>query len=500
MKNADGNQKDPKITSLYFDDPKFSLYSDKVEKAPNASSVRLRWYGQLNEKPEILFEKKTIKDGNEAEEVKFSIKEKYIQPYLKGEYKMEKSIQRVRERHGDDSDQVKRLEDTVDTIQSFIKDRNLQPTVRANYTRTAFQIPGDSKIRVALDTELALIREDALDTERPCRDPEEWHRTDIDSSEMEYPFNGIRKGEISRFPYAILDIKVLQGTSARKQEWIQELADSHLVKEAPRFSKFTHGVATLFDDYVNVFPFWLSELENDIRKDPEKAFEEEQQKKARRAEDEVAVGSFMGGSKSSPAFIAAVGSPMGKSITDKRKSVISQETPKATPVSNNIAEEDDSNDEESRPFTERIGGLRSVFAGMPSMARGTSGRPLPPGVTKPQQLIKDSGPVRVEPKVWLANQRTFIKWQHITVLLASLSLGLYNAAGVDNNIARGLAVVYTIIAIFAGVWGWWMYITRSTLIRQRSGKDFDNVVGPVVVCLSLVFALCLNFGFKVGAH
>ena len=42
-----------------------------------------------------------------------------------------------------------------------------------------------------------------------------------------------------------------------------------------------------------------------------------------------------------------------------------------------------------------------------------------------------------------------------------------------------------------------MYIVRSRMIKDRSGKDFDNVVGPTVVCLALVVALCLNFGFKV---
>ena len=36
------------------------------------------------------------------------------------------------------------------------------------------------------------------------------------------------------------------------------------------------------------------------------------------------------------------------------------------------------------------------------------------------------------------------------------------------------------------------------MIEQRSGKDFDNAAGPVVICVSLIVALCLNFGFKVG--
>lgn len=35
------------------------------------------------------------------------------------------------------------------------------------------------------------------------------------------------------------------------------------------------------------------------------------------------------------------------------------------------------------------------------------------------------------------------------------------------------------------------------MIEQRSGKEFDNVFGPVIVCLGLVLALCLNFGLQV---
>ena len=473
------------------------MYNRKVEKSSNATSLRLRWFGQLDDKPEVFFEKKTVEEGGDSEDSRFPIKEKYIEPFIKGEYKMEKSVEKLRDREGTDGNGVASLQRSVGDIQQFIKDYNLQPVLRANYVRTAFQIPGDDKVRISIDTDVAFIREDSLDEDRPCRDPEDWHRGDIDRLGIKYPFSEVRQGEISRFPHALLEIKVKDGSSKKTNDWISELMSSHLLKEEPRFSKFIHGVAQLFEDQVNTFPFWLSDLETDIRQDPEAAFQEEQEKKAKQVEDQTAVGSFLG-SKSVPSFKAAVGSPAGKTATDFGKRGVNTGT-------EDVAEEADSDDEPDEPTQSAPG----VFSGLLSLSPFSNSKyarahrqgtvQLPPGVREPGKLIKDMNPVRVEPKVWLANQRTFIKWQHISVLLASLSLGLYNAAGESNNVARALALVYTLIALFAGAWGWWMYIVRSRMIQERSGKDFDNPIGPIVVCIGLVVALCLNFGFKYHA-
>ena len=527
-KVVEGNQDDPTITSLYFDSPDFSLYTRKVGKISPASSLRLRWSGHLKDKPEILLEKKTLNEDDTNEEIRFPIKEKYIKSFITGEYHMEKTMQKFRDRQGAEPEDVDHLQRNVNNIQDFIRDHALQPVLRANYTRTAFQIPGDSKVRISIDTNLVLIREDSLDTDRPCRDPEDWHRRDLDDDDMEFPFPNVRKGEVVRFPYALLEIKVQDGANRRTNEWVEELMSSHLVKEAPRFSKFAHGVAQLFDDYVNTFPFWLPYLETDIRRDPEDAFQEEQEKKAQKAEDEIAVGSFLG-NRSASSFKAAVGSPVRQpdflqSDTKGRKRNDHQSpVRKGDRTVRDVTEENES-DGDSQPIEQHQStstkGLLSLF---PSFSTSKYARAhqkvsvdLPPGVREPGRLIKDSGPVRVEPKVWLANQvchyipipneppltwtkRTFVKWCHISVLLASLSLGLYNAAGESNSVARSLAAAYVVVAIFAGVWGWWMFIVRSRMIEQRSGKDFDNVFGPIVVCAGLVVALCLNFGFKVSA-
>jgi SPX domain protein involved in polyphosphate accumulation/uncharacterized membrane protein YidH (DUF202 family) len=517
-KELDMLTEDPTITSLYFDNPRFDMYNQKVLRDPEAGSLRLRWTGYLEDKPPIYLEKKIVTDEDRSREVKVQLKQKHVQQFLTGEYRFDKKVHRMEDMGNGESVEADSLKKDVEELQSFIKEYDLQPMLRANYTRTAFQIPGDDRIRISLDTDLALIREDSLDEERPCRDPDQWHRSEIDVNRMEYPFDAIRTGEISRFPHALLEIK-LRG-NALNAEWVHDLMSSHLVKEAPRFSKFVHGVAQLFEDNVNNFPFWLGELENDIRRDPETAFHQEQERLAKRAEDDIAVGSFLGSSnKMSPRIRASMGSP-GARFTDigsPRTSRPSQAVPSSPrpsasqpelprqdlpPPAQEEEEPAETDRVEDQPSTTTMARLASLFPSFPVSRSSRTFRdsaPLPPGVQEPGTWIKDSGPVRVESKVWLANQRTFIKWLHISILLSSLSLGLYNAAGKTNDVARALSIVYTAFALFSAGWGWYMYEKRARLIRQRSGKDLDNLFGPIVVCIGLAVALVLNFAFKYSA-
>ncbi|KAL5117081.1 Phosphate metabolism transcription protein [Pleosporales sp. CAS-2024a] len=500
-KVAEGSQRDPTITSIYFDNPSFSLYTDKVNSKPDAASLRLRWFGHLSEKPEIMFEKKTMKQGDAADEVRFPIKAKYVQPFLQDKYHMEKSIEKMEYRPNKNQENVDQFKKAVTEIQAFVKDQKLQPVLRANYTRTAFQIPGDDRIRISLDTNLALIREDALDMNRPCRDPDDWHRRDIDNGHMDFPFKSIKKGEIHNFPYALLEIKV-QGT--KRYEWIDDLSNSHLVKESPRFSKFVQGVAKLFEDNVNTFPFWLSEVDNDIRKEPSTAFDQEQDRKRKAAEDDFAVGSLFG-SRASPSFRPSIASPAGTPAAARSvPKIAASSAAHSHPITRTPAvgshmshisqaaqengggrtnEEIDDSEDEDGPRVGKSAGLASLFPSFSTSKYARKQRSkmqLPPGIRDPGIWIKDQGPVRVEAKVWLANQRTFIKWQHVSVLLASLSLGLYNAGGEGNNVARALAVVYTCVAAFTLAWGYGVYMYRMKLIEERSAKDFDAVTGPLV--------------------
>ncbi|KAL7808359.1 SPX domain-containing protein [Trichoderma aethiopicum] len=495
-KELDGSDS-PSITSLYFDNAKFEVYSEKVEQKSEVSSLRLRWYGQLSSRPEIFVEQKSADANGNSEEHKFTIKDKYVKQFLNGEYTAEKAIQKM-ERMGESPEQIEAYRATVARVQEFQQRRKLMPVLRANYVRTAFQKPADDRVRISIDTDLAFIREDTLDKSRPCRDPNEWHRLDIDNSNMKYPFQNINQSEVSKFPYAVLEIKLKEDVNRKRPSWIEDLMGSHLVHPTPRFSKFVHGVASLFDDYVNNLPFWLGDLETDIRKDPQKAFEEEEQRRAQRADDAMAVGSLIGTVPSS--YKVAQSSPVGKSyladrMADDARAHLSRSLRQRTSQPAQGQEEEGESSSQSRPGG--YGTLSSVLPGL-SLSRYAIAKraraqaPLPDGVVEPSQWIKNTGELKVEPKVWLANERTFLKWQHIAILQGTLALALYSAAG-DNAIVQWIGIAYIGIAGFAGIWGYSVLRTRRTMIMERSGKDFDNMVGPVIISVAMMIALIVNF-------
>ncbi|KAF4981185.1 hypothetical protein FZEAL_2954 [Fusarium zealandicum] len=502
-KELDGSDS-PSITSLYFDNKQFGLYGEKVNRQSEASSLRLRWYGQLSSRPEIFVEQKTVDDKGGSHQLKFSIKDKYVKSFVDGDYKADKAAQKMK-RQSFTPDQISTFKKTVSEIATFVKDKGLNPTLRANYSRTAFQKPADDRIRIAIDSNVAFIREDTLDSDRPCRDPNEWHRLEIDDSEMAYPFKKMNQSEVNRFPYALLEVKLKEDGLRKRPSWVEDLMSSHLVHPTPRFSKFVHGVAVLFEDYVNNLPFWLADLDTDIRKDPQKAFEEEEQRRARRHEDVMAVGSLIGAGAKSASYKPTQSSPVSKSYLADRmsKDSIAQTLNNTTSRATNGEEEGEGSSRQQDEEQERgYGTLSSVIPGFSlskySRAKRASQQTLPEGVVAPTEWIKNAGELKVEPKVWLANERTFLKWQHICILQGGLAVGLYTAAGKDT-VASIMGLIYVLIAVFAGAWGYAMLRIRRSMILERSGKDFDNMIGPMIISFSLMIALILNFFFQYRA-
>ncbi|SCU81237.1 LANO_0B02388g1_1 [Lachancea nothofagi CBS 11611] len=503
---------DPVVRTIYFDNDSFELYNNKLLKSSSNPTLRLRWTGKLADKPDIFLEKRTLIEDRSSgvsdfEETRLKLKPKFINGFIFNgdqEYK-EKSLKKLKDR-GSAEGEADKLSNNFDTIQKFVLENELQPVLRAMYSRTAFQIPGDDRVRISIDSDLMYIREDSFDEDKPIRNPKSWHRSDIDTN-IPNPLKFLRSGEYAKFPYAILDIRirnpVTESTNKNRDnlqaqlpgkhaKWVEELTNSHLVKEVANFSKYAQGVASLFgdDENLDMLPFWLPDIEADIRKDPKQAYEEEKKKLE---EQKV--------NKARLAKLKRLSVVQGPSDESGKPSAVNG-SPEIEEREPDLEDPESSDDETSSPAMRK----RKRHANFLDVLVGRHGKltnfdsedeefELPPGVKKPTSYIKNAGPLKVEAKVWLANERTFNRWLSLTTLMSVLTFSIYSSVRKAEHpkLATFVAYTYFGITIFTGLWSYYTYTNRVKVIRARSGKHLDAPLGPLLVAVVVVFTLVVNF-------
>lgn len=255
---------DSAITSIYYDNPDtWELYEGRLKKSEGAEAIRLRWYGGMQSE-QIFVERKTHREdwtGEKSVKARFSLKEKMVNSYMRGELLPAAIFEKARKEGKKPEKVIAEDERLAAEIQYSILKKGYKPVCRSFYNRTAFQLPADARVRISLDTELTMVREDNLDGVQRCGN--NWRRMDIG---IDYPFSQLPPGDIVRFPYAVLEVKLQTQFGQEPPEWVRQLISSHLVEAVPKFSKFIHGVASLFPDRINLLPFWMPQMDVDIRK------------------------------------------------------------------------------------------------------------------------------------------------------------------------------------------------------------------------------------------
>ena len=262
------------------------LYLGRVEKTEGAEAIRLRWYGGMGVNT-IFVERKTHREdwtGEKSVKARFPIKEDKVNAFLKGEYTMDAEFEALFQRGKKTRQEVDSMIQLAQEVQYAILTRKLKPgmpyvslygtqsetppVMRTFYNRTAFQLPGDARVRISLDTELTMVREDNWDD--ISRSGENWRRMDIG---IDHPFNQLPPEDKHLFPYGVLEVKLQTQLGQEPPLWVRQLVSSHIVESVPKFryalpsparprseylpSKFIHGCATLLPTRVDLVPFWL---------------------------------------------------------------------------------------------------------------------------------------------------------------------------------------------------------------------------------------------------
>ncbi|KAI6795372.1 SPX-domain-containing protein [Hortaea werneckii] len=536
-------KKDSAISSIYYDNPDtWELYEGRLKKTEGAEAIRLRWYGGM-ENDTIFLERKTHREdwtGEKSVKARFSLKEKNVNAFLKGEMTTEQVFEKMRREGKKSEKEINDLEQLAKEIQFRVIDRRLVPVTRSFYNRTAFQLPGDARVRISLDTELAMTREDNLDGKR--RSGNNWRRTDIG---IDWPFPQLPPEDVERFPYGVLEVKLQTAQGQEPPEWIRELTASHLVEAVPKFSKFIHGTATLFPSRIDLLPFWMPQMDVDIRKpashnfgldrpghstdastsaamdddDTDDEMEREDDERPVNDDDNVqrlrAARDALEQHEEERRFEQANGNLMDEEERMDQKPIA--HTDEDYPLYDSDDEED------ALEEAKRIGGwtyrwqLAKHYAHLtadktldilkqstplpkptPVPARpGGMGIPRSDAVTqkrfKAPRGKKIHVPVRVEPKVSFAAERTFLAWLEFSIILGSIAATLLNFG---DTISLASAWAFTVVAVVALFYSLGLYLWRVRAIKTRRAVDYHDKWGPSVLCFLLLIAVAISFAYR----
>ncbi|GME77442.1 unnamed protein product [[Candida] boidinii] len=221
--NKEFEQEDSAITSIYYDNKNMDLYYGRLEKTEGAEAIRIRWYGGMNADT-VFVERKTHREdwtGEKSVKARFPIKEKNTNDFMSGKFTTGQVFEKMRKDGRKSAQEIDSLERLAQEVQYRVIKDKMRPVMRSFYNRTAFQLPGDARVRISLDTELTMVREDNFDG--VDRTHGNWRRMDIG---VNYPFANLPDKDVERFPYAVLEVKLQTQLGQEPPNW-RELISSH---------------------------------------------------------------------------------------------------------------------------------------------------------------------------------------------------------------------------------------------------------------------------------
>ena len=437
------------VNSVYFDNESLELYHGRLDKKPGALAIRIRWYGPNDPrgKSTCFVERKTHREpwkGEKSVKERFTLAEELIVPYLEGEYTVDAYAEGLRAKGKSEADITKASILFVE-IQRSIEAKQLKPFVRTQYMRSAFQMGHDRTVSFTLDTNLIMLKENP-EGHPSCELSGRWYRD---------PKLPIHRTEITKFPHAVLEIKLALPEGEAPPEWVQNMMNSGLITEVHKMSKFIHGTAVLFPELVQAVPYWIDD----------------------------------------------------ESIRD---SIVASGPDYAAEISTSALDADAAARHKNKPrrrldvgANHPLLGLEPSLALMQGTAVGSNAHMDAPwwNPFHRQEGARIHIAQRLEPKTFLASERTFMSWMHMAITLSSIATALLAFAStakrnksdpmhsLSTHLVEFIALTLLPLGIFIVAYATVVFLWRNSQIALKQANYIDDRRGPLLLAALVVGAL-----------
>jgi VTC domain/Domain of unknown function (DUF202) len=389
---------------------------------------------------------------------------------------------------GKTQEEADEWETLASEIMQVIASKQLVPTMRTQCMRTAFQIPFDATVRISLDTNLCMISERGYN----LQDMKVWHR---DKESV------LKNNEITRFPHAVLEIKLeMKGGNMTPPKWVTDLQNSGMlyevcccccccsacspVRQCHKYSKFVHGCAVLLTEDVQYVPYWVDDVSLRDSIIESEGF--------RLLPDSLA-GTGPGANQVYDHLL-----PFGTTTDDRSATALGRTNADKNAAQGLVGER-------APLLTENDVGVDFYDEGYEDEEYGEGdghcGWPFPfcSGANdNAYEFLTPTSVQKIEPKVFFANERTFLHWLHHGVILSTIASGIL--AFVDETGASWgevYAMAMLVLALFYCLYALYVFLWRADRIKTRIPGRWDDSFGPLFLGSCLALVLSMNFILKL---
>jgi len=239
------------------------------------------------------------------------------------------------------------------------------------------------------------------------------------------PEERLEAEDIDDFPFVIFEVKLAPKYSENPPEWIQAIMNSGLLITIPRFSKALHG---MYHFYSNA---------------------------CQQSSKPLSVPEW------SDKFFELTGEPIAESPL-----VYTQRSDPTNTIGNlyKVAPIMERSNVSAKTLTSYLG---NVFKSPHKRSA--------PSVPSPN--------VRVEPKTFFANERTYLTWFQSSLMMATFGVALQNIGDSgSSNFGNGLLIVSVGLLGYAS----WTYSSRNYALERRLAFGYQDKYGPLVLASVLV--------------
>eukprot|EP00580_Thalassiosira_gravida_P011140 CAMPEP_0201642784 /NCGR_PEP_ID=MMETSP0493-20130528/26979_1 /ASSEMBLY_ACC=CAM_ASM_000838 /TAXON_ID=420259 /ORGANISM="Thalassiosira gravida, Strain GMp14c1" /LENGTH=254 /DNA_ID=CAMNT_0048117057 /DNA_START=41 /DNA_END=805 /DNA_ORIENTATION=- len=106
-------------------------------------------------------------------------------------------------------------------------------------------------------------------------------------------------------------------------------------------------------------------------------------------------------------------------------------------------------------------------------------------------------PMKLEPKVYFANERTFLAWLHVVLILAAASLTIITYSTSEDMGSQLYGIVLLPVSVAYIFYALWQYRRRSLMIKHREPGPFIDVVGPTTLTVIIMASITAQFFLKL---